>query len=623
MTIAPELLQGVHWGSVTSVCSKAKDAYEVACKKVQEAKANEGITTAQLPVSSVRDAVICLQPSGSGSGPELSIEELREAVADLIAAYSDPQLQSDMQKLFRKSRQAHLAGQAASEDSMNAMRQILLPCQIRVAESYGLPGNQQGLQRLQNAVQRRITEGDIELRFLVDEALMLIGIKPLDSLVQEVPAEEFLQIIQGAAGDNSATDVWDFFRSLGSSPFEVECKTEAFKLLRSLERERRPIGGLTFGLLRTWQAFEKLCLPPEQLVHREEPPQVVRLKNPSPEEFFPFVMANRPVIIESALDDVDFPPLVDFQDFDYLRARCGERYVKVKGDSCWDREGRQIFLNDPTIELPISEYLNLIEQAETHRTCISWYLGKVPLREEIPELWQDIQAAATSPLKRYESCFGPNPKGVHTYFGCGINTTCIHADPSENVLIVISGEKVFDLYPPWEADCIHTTIKKFLNSTMPPFIDPNGMPKDIQDNFPNYKYARPQRVHLKAGDILYLPIFWWHAVQGSSRRNMILNWWCSQHPAKEHRYTEREGAQGVLNIIKRLEEVNANQSSSKAYSSMCDGPISNSKCLLNAVSRVACLEKNIISTNDNKLVGQVYSGSKAATNRFRWKVPCR
>ena len=46
--------------------------------------------------------------------------------------------------------------------------------------------------------------------------------------------------------------------------------------------------------------------------------------------------------------------------------------------------------------------------------------------------------------------------------------------------------------------------------------------------------SRIAEVHLKAGDLFYLPIFWWHAVQGSIGRNMILNWWCQQHPYKEH-----------------------------------------------------------------------------------------
>lgn len=63
-----------------------------------------------------------------------------------------------------------------------------------------------------------------------------------------------------------------------------------------------------------------------------------------------FVLRNQPVVIEDAVNADDFPPFFDFTEFDYLRERCGHRYVKVKGDSCWDNKGRQLFLNDPTIE---------------------------------------------------------------------------------------------------------------------------------------------------------------------------------------------------------------------------------------------------------------------------------
>ena len=56
-------------------------------------KTQDIISTAQLPVSSVRDAVILLQQPGSGAGRTLDVEELREIVAELIAAYSEPDLQ--------------------------------------------------------------------------------------------------------------------------------------------------------------------------------------------------------------------------------------------------------------------------------------------------------------------------------------------------------------------------------------------------------------------------------------------------------------------------------------------------------------------------------------------------
>ncbi len=38
-------------------------------------------------------------------------------------------------------------------------KEALWPCQTDIAEAYGLPGTTEGLQRIQNEVQRAITEG--------------------------------------------------------------------------------------------------------------------------------------------------------------------------------------------------------------------------------------------------------------------------------------------------------------------------------------------------------------------------------------------------------------------------------------------------------------------------------
>ena len=54
---------------------------------------------------------------------------------------------------------------------------------------------------------------------------------------------------------------------------------------------------------------------------------------------------------------------------------------------------------------------------------------------------------------------------VHTYFGCGGNTTCLHADPSENLLLVVMGEKFLDIYPPCDAAC--NSVPKVSNGNFP------------------------------------------------------------------------------------------------------------------------------------------------------------
>lgn len=515
-------------------------------KRVEESD----LYAAQLPISSVRDAVVCLQPVGSGTGLEPTIDELREMVAELIAVYSDPSVQREIAQVQKKFMEESkgTAPAPTQEVLLNRLREVLLPRQAKIAEAYGLPGTSEGLQRLQNAVQRRILEGDVELRCLADEALMLVGLPPLNNIVQELPAEEFLSVVLNAGGETSWVEVEEFFTGLGP------VAAETLEQVRELINRRMPLSHLNFGLLRTWSAWEKLGLPEAAMSRSFEPPPVARLRKPTVRQVFEYVVRNQPVIIEGAMTEEGFPPFRDFKDFDYLKELCGDRYVKVKCDACWDKKGNQIFVNDPAVELPMADFLDRIEECEATGDGSPFYMGKVPLKTDVPEMWEELLAAPASPMKKYGGCFGGNPKGCHTYFGVNGNTTAVHADPSENLLAVVMGTKVFEIYPPWDADCLYPTLKKCLNSSVPPFIKPDEMPPEVEDAFPLYKHTQPQRVELKEGDLLYLPIFWWHAVQGGSGRNMILVWWCDIHPRKIEITSENEKSRGILENVRKLHE---------------------------------------------------------------------
>ena len=70
---------------------------------------------------------------------------------------------------------------------------------------------------------------------------------------------------------------------------------------------------------------------------------------------------------------------------------------------------------------------------------------------------------------------------------------------------------------------------------MPPFQTYEELPPWLQRTFPRLARARPLEVTLVAGDVLYLPACWWHCVEGSAGRNMILSHWYQLHPLKRMR----------------------------------------------------------------------------------------
>lgn len=158
-----------------------------------------------------------------------------------------------------------------------------------------------------------------------------------------------------------------------------------------------------------------------------------------------------------------------------------------------------MFVSDPELRIPLEAFLSAVEASERQGTRCPFYLGKVPgpsppwvsawradvmavcglmlrrrgsqsaltpqacspiqvpLREQLPELNDDITRAPCNPILDLSSCFGPLvPAGVFTYFGCNRNVTPTHFDQLENLLICVYGTKRLWLYPPSDAPFLYS-----------------------------------------------------------------------------------------------------------------------------------------------------------------------
>ena len=166
----------------------------------------------------------------------------------------------------------------------------------------------------------------------------------------------------------------------------------------------------------------------------------------------------------------------------------------------------------------------------------------MPLRAELPEIADEIQSAHASPVAPLSACFGPLvPQGVFTYFGCDRNVTSTHFDRSENLMLCVCGTKRLWLYPPSDAAALYPIPNRDgSRAAAPPFQTYEQLSDQMRARFPLLAHARPVEVELSAGDVLYLPACWWHCVEGSQERNMIVNWWMDLHPTKRSRDDNHE-----------------------------------------------------------------------------------
>lgn len=167
---------------------------------------------------------------------------------------------------------------------------------------------------------------------------------------------------------------------------------------------------------------------------------------------------------------------------------------------------------------------------------------------DFPELQSDIDCSV---LEFAEKCFNKTPDAVNFWMGDKRAITSMHKDPYENLYCVINGYKDFILLPPhclpWIPRKLYPTgVYKRNLITNTYYIDPlnsgnasdnNGdsnpmltewisidpLSPDLY-NYPQYSKLRPIKVRVNAGDMLYLPNYWYHHVR-QSHKCIAVNFW--------------------------------------------------------------------------------------------------
>ena len=106
-----------------------------------------------------------------------------------------------------------------------------------------------------------------------------------------------------------------------------------------------------------------------------------------------------------------------------------------------------------------------------------------------------------------------------------------HFDLPDNIACVVAGRRRFTLFPPAQVANLYIG---------PLDLTPAGQPISLVDHarpdlerFPRYAEAlrHAQVFELEAGDALFLPSQWWHAVESLEPISALVNFWWRQSPA--------------------------------------------------------------------------------------------
>ena len=289
--------------------------------------------------------------------------------------------------------------------------------------------------------------------------------------------------------------------------------------------------GTTLALLSVRKLHAQGGLPVRVWDERPETYEMVEIlpSSTTAEELWErAIRPHKPCVVRGA-----FQSLVDLMAPESLSERFGNHDVPVRRRFRVDGEGRRVFTENPNVpdhqaRLHFGTWVKGAAKGEAF--ALDAYPAKMQLKRTLPELEAELMRRDDTPLAKFGACVGAlNQDGLFMYAGAGANTTHTHLDPAENFLLVCRGQKRMQLFAPADFNSMYPfPAPKYHSSAVPPFT----APRDAPTEFPAYSRTHPVEVELQQGDMLYLPAYWYHCVEGGDQFNVVVAWWTSIHANK-------------------------------------------------------------------------------------------
>ncbi|MEP6922450.1 MAG: cupin-like domain-containing protein [bacterium] len=251
--------------------------------------------------------------------------------------------------------------------------------------------------------------------------------------------------------------------------------------------------------------------------------RIERVERPTPRHFYEhYVRLNRPVILTGLTDSwnatTTWTPT-------YFRANYPHAKVMF---TAWESAAPS---NDPTdyyrnrrrLGTRLGRFIDLMNSGEDFSRN---YISQFPVFRQLPQLRDDIKPldAFMNIPPYYPAALQARLKKEPTlWFGPAGTVTPVHFDSAHNLLVQIHGRKKLILIPPQQSRSLYYPSLNLGHV--------NYSPVDIEapdfDRFPLFKNARPIEVMLEPGEVLFIPVRWWHYARGLAPTISLNFWWFS------------------------------------------------------------------------------------------------
>nr|XP_023022398.1 lysine-specific demethylase 8-like [Leptinotarsa decemlineata] len=146
------------------------------------------------------------------------------------------------------------------------------------------------------------------------------------------------------------------------------------------------------------------------------------------------------------------------------------------------------------------------------------YLAQHNLFEQITELKEDILIPEYCCLSLdYENSEEPD---INAWLGPMGTVSPLHHDPKNNILAQIYGYKQIILFSPKDSPFLYPHEDKLLNNT----AQVNPLQPDLE-KYPKFSKAKMYKCLLGPGEMLFIPVKWWHHVSALEKSFSVSFWW--------------------------------------------------------------------------------------------------
>lgn len=232
---------------------------------------------------------------------------------------------------------------------------------------------------------------------------------------------------------------------------------------------------------------------------------IPRIENPTRAVFDEEVVpAGRPVIFTGAMKE--WAACVRWTT-KYLDEACGSQVVPVEYYPQGNRCGQWSFLF-----MPLRRFLALSE-SDRHR---HYYLAEIPLARALPGLLHEVE--------RPRVVEGARVIKEVIFIGRDTFTTLHYHRGTQALLAQVTGRKQVVLFPPHETSRLYPEpwYSLFTNFSR---IDLEGEVEQRLQRHPRFAEARPLTCMLEPGEMLFIPIQWWHAARGEGLSISLTTFW--------------------------------------------------------------------------------------------------